>query len=58
MKINVLTYMSYRELFELYNEINNSIAVDTYQIKLVKKDIISLSGAVVKIYTEGLHRGL
>ena len=56
--MKVLTYTSYKEYCELYTEINDSIAVNSYQIELAKKDIILLSNIVAVFHKVGSRTGV
>ena len=51
--MKVLTYTSYKELNDLYTKIQDSIAVNGYQVGLAQKDIILLSGASLIVYKAG-----
>ena len=53
MKMKVLTYTSYKEHCDLYIEIHCSIAVNSCQIELARKDIILLSNVSVILYRAG-----
>ena len=48
--MKALTYTSYKENYELYTKIYGSIAVNSFQIKLVQKDIILLSKVSIIVY--------
>ena len=48
--MEVLTYTLYKEHCELYTEIHNSIAVNSCQINLARKDMILLSNIAVILY--------
>ena len=45
--MKVLTYTPYKELLKLYAEIHGSVAVNSFQIKLGRKDIKQLSNAAL-----------
>ena len=47
IKMKVLTYTLYNEHCELYSEIHGSIAVNSCQVELARKDIILLSNVSV-----------
>ena len=51
--MKILTYTSYKEHCDLYTEIHGSIAVNSCQIELAQKDIISLSSVSVIFYKAG-----
>ena len=53
-----LTYTSYKEHCDLYNEIYGSIAVNNCQIGLAQKDIILLSNISVIFYKAGARTGV
>ena len=48
--MKVFTYTLYKEFCDLYTEINGSIAVNSFQIELARKDIILLSKVSMVIY--------
>ena len=56
--MRVLTYTSYKEHCDLYNEINGSIAVNSCQIELAQKDIILLSSISTIVYKAGKRTDL
>ena len=51
--MRVLTYKSYKEHCELYTEIHDSIAINSYQIELGQKYIILLSEVSITGYKPG-----
>ena len=51
--MKVLTYTSYKEHWDLYTVIHDSIAVNSCQIELPQKDIILLSEISIVIYKGG-----
>ena len=51
--MNVLTYTSYKEHCDLYTEIHDSIAVNSFQIGVAQKDIILLSSISIIFYKAG-----
>ena len=53
MKVKVLTYTSYKGHCELYTEIHGSVAGNSCQIELAKKDIILPSSIAVIFYKAG-----
>ena len=55
--MKVLTYTSYKEHCDLYNEINGSIAVNSCQVGLAQKDIL-LSEISIVIYKAGKRTGV
>ena len=56
--MNVLTYTSYKEHYDLYTKIHGSIAVNSCQIRLAQKDIILLSKALIITYKTGKPTGV
>ena len=56
--MKVLTYTSYKEHYELYTEIHESIAVNSCQIGLAQKDIILISNVSVIFYKVGSRTGV
>ena len=56
--MKVLTYTSYKEYYDLYTEIHGSIAVNSCQIELARKDIILLSKAPTITYKAGKPTGV
>ena len=56
--MRVLTYISYKEHYDLYTEIYGSIAVNGCQIELAQKDIILLSMISIVFYKAGKHTGV
>ena len=56
--MNVLTYTSYKEHFDLYTEIHGSIAINSCHIELAQKDIILLSEVSIMIYKAGKRTGV
>ena len=52
-KMEVLTYTSYNEHYDLHTEIHGSTAVNSCQIELAQKDIILLSSICVIFYKAG-----
>ena len=56
--MKVLTSTLYKEHCELYTEIHGSIAVNSCQIELSRKDIILLSNVSVIFYKTGSRTGL
>ena len=56
--MKVLTYTLYKEHWDLYNEIHGSIAVNSCQIELAQKDIISLSNVSIILYEAGKRIGV
>ena len=56
--MKVLTYTSYKEHCELYPEIHESIAANSCQNELARKDIILLSNIVAKFYKAGSRTGV
>ena len=55
--MKALTYTTYKEHYDLYTEIHDSIAVNSCQIELAQKDIILLSGISVIFYKAGARTG-
>ena len=53
MKVKVLTYTSYKGHCKLYTEIHGSVAGNSCQIELAKKDIILPSSIAVIFYKAG-----
>ena len=53
--MKVLTYTSYKEHYDLYTEINGSIAANGCQIELAQKGIILLSMIFIIFYRAGKH---
>ena len=51
--MKVLTYTSYKEHCDLYNEVHGSIAVNSCQVGLAQKDIILLSKVSIIVYKTG-----
>ena len=51
--MKVLTYTLYKEHYDIYTEINSSIAVNSCQKELAQKDIILLSKASIVVYKAG-----
>ena len=56
--MKVLTYTLYKEHCELYTEIHSSIAVNSCQIELARKDIILLSNVSMMFYKAGSRTGV
>ena len=56
--MRVLTYTSYKEHYDLYTEINSSIAVNRCQIELAQKDIVLLSMISIIFYRASKHAGV
>ena len=56
--MKVLTYTSYKEHCQLYTEIHGSIAVNSCQIELARKDIILLSSVSVIFYKASACTGV
>ena len=56
--MRVVTYTSYKEHCKLYTQIRGSIAVNSCQIELTRKDIILLSDMVVIFYRAGSRTGV
>ena len=56
--MKVLTYILYKKHCELYAEINGSIAVNSCQIELPRKDIIFLLNVSVILYKAGSRTGV
>ena len=55
--MKILTYTSYKEHYNLYTEVHDSIAVNSYQIRLAQKDIILLSKSSIITYKAGTTTG-
>ena len=53
--MSVLTYTSYKKHYDLYTEINDSIAVNGCQIGLAQKNITLLSMIAITFYKAGKH---
>ena len=51
--MKVLTYTLYKERYDIYTEINSSIAVNSCQKEPAQKDIILLSKASIVVYKAG-----
>ena len=51
--MKVLTYTLYKEHYDIYTEINSSIAVNSCQKEPAQKDIILLSKASIVVYKAG-----
>ena len=51
--MKVLTYTLYKEHYDIYTEINSSIAVSSCQIELAQKDILLLLKASIVVYKVG-----
>ena len=51
--MNVLTYASYKEHYDLFNKIHGSIAIHSFQVGLAQKDIILLSKNSSIVYNSG-----
>ena len=51
--MKVLTYTLYKEHYDIYTEINSSVAVNSCQKELAQKDIILLSKASIVVYKAG-----
>ena len=43
--MNVLTYTSYKEHYDLFNKIHGTITIHSFQVGLAQKDIILLSNS-------------
>ena len=56
--MEVLTFTSYKEHYDLYPEINSSIIVHSCQIRLAQKDIILLSKDPITTYKAGKPTGV
>ena len=56
--MKVLTYTSYKEHWDLYTVIHDSIAVNSCQIELPQKDIILLSEISIVIFKGGKRTGV
>ena len=56
--MKVLPYTLYKEHCEPYTETDDSIAVNSGQIELARKDIILLSNIAVIFYKAGSRTGL
>ena len=56
--MKALTYISYKEHFELYTEIHDSVAVNNCQIELAREGIILLSNIAVIFYKAGSGTGV
>ena len=57
IKTKISTYISYKEKFELYIEIHHPVAVSTFPIKLLRKNIL-LSDAAVILYKAGSRKDI
>ena len=55
--MKVLTYTSYKEHCDLYTKIHDSIAANSCQNELTRKDIILLSEVSIMIYKAGKRTG-
>ena len=58
IKMRVLTYASFKEHYDLYNEIHGSITVNSCQVRLAQKDIILLSRPPILTYKAGTAIGV
>ena len=56
--MRVLTYASFKEHYDLYNEIHGSITVNSCQVRLAQKDIILLSRPPILTYKAGTAIGV
>ena len=56
--MKALTYTSYKEDYDLYTEINGSIAINSCQVGLAQKYIILLSKVSIVIYKAGERTGV
>ena len=56
--MNVLTYTSYKEHYNLFTKIHGSIASHSCQIGLAQKDIILLLKASLIVYKVGKQAGV
>ena len=56
--MKALTYTSYKEHYDLYTEINGSIAINSCQVGLAQKYIILLSKVSIVIYKAGERTGV
>ena len=56
--MNVLTYTSYKERYDLFSKIHGSIAVHSCQVGLAQKDIILLWKAIIITYRTGKPTGV
>ena len=56
--MNVLTYTSYKEHYDISTKIHGSTDVHSWQIGLAQKDIILLSKALLIVYKTGKQTGV
>ena len=56
--MNVLTYTSCKEHYDLHTEFQGSIAIHSCQVGLAQKDIILLSKASSIVYKAGKQTGV
>ena len=58
IKMNVLTYTSCKEHYDLHTKFQGSIAIHSCQVGLAQKDIILLSKASLIVYKAGKQAGV